>query len=93
MKSCGVADCSLIGSISLKDRISQPCTFSATKHLVTTSHVVPFVCARAVEAEPGYALAQNNLAVTLHVLGRLDEAMHCYAASLDGKVRQLIGCY
>jgi hypothetical protein len=39
-----------------------------------------------VELRPGYALAANNLAVTLHSMGRMDEAIDWYIASLDGKV-------
>jgi hypothetical protein len=37
---------------------------------------------------PGYSLALNNLAVTLHAQGKRQEAIHYYTRSLEGKVSQ-----
>lgn len=46
-------------------------------------------CCRAVQfSPPGYSLALNNLAVTLHAQGKRQEAIHYYTRSLEGKVSQ-----
>lgn len=47
------------------------------------------LCCRAVQfSPPGYSMALNNLAVTLHAQGKRQEAIHYYTRSLEGKVSQ-----